>query len=141
MKECTKCGVNQPLGNYFKNQKGRDGLRSQCKSCFNTSHRDSYKRMVEADPNYNRNRELIRKYGITLEDRERMLKEQKGRCKICQRPEKDVRHSLLCVDHCHSTGVVRGLLCSGCNTGIGSLEDNPKALKAALSYIIHNGDI
>ena len=141
MKKCTKCGVNQPLTNYLKNQKGRDGLRPHCKTCFNTSNRASYKRTVKKDPDFNRNRELIKKYGITLADREVMLKEQGGRCKICQRLEKDVRHSLLCVDHCHTSGEVRGLLCAGCNTALGSLEDNPTAIKAALAYITHNGDI
>jgi len=60
-----------------------------------------------------------------------LLEHQHGVCAICRtRPART-----LCVDHCHVTGQVRGLLCSGCNLGIGQFKDNPALLQAAIAYI------
>lgn len=55
---------------------------------------------------------LKRTYGITIEDYNRILKEQSGKCAVCGKPPKTMR---LAVDHCHKTGKIRGLLCSYCN--------------------------
>ena len=65
-------------------------------------------------------------YGITEEDYDRMYKEQKGVCAICKKPEtrqSKGKTTLLCVDHDHETGKVRGLLCHRCNTVIGMFTD------------------
>lgn len=70
------------------------------------------------------------KYGISLADYESMYKAQGGCCAICRAP-----HAVLCVDHCHSTRRVRGLLCSPCNTGIGHLRDSPDLLRKAIAYL------
>ncbi len=64
-----------------------------------------------------------------------MLVEQNGVCAICLEPPTT---KPLCVDHCHATGLVRGLLCSGCNTAIGMMKENPKALGMAIVYIVKN---
>ena len=75
-------------------------------------------------------RKLKRTYGITLEDYYKMTDEQDGLCKICKiKPEK------LYVDHCHDTGIVRGLLCNQCNAGIAMLKHNPENLKEAIKYL------
>jgi hypothetical protein len=68
-------------------------------------------------------------YGIEFADYERMLDEQDGHCAIC--PSTEDLH----VDHCHSTGVVRGLLCGPCNRGIGLLRDDTERLLAAARYL------
>lgn len=73
--------------------------------------------------------QLEKKYGITTEDHEQMLKEQGGACAIC----KEV--GPLVVDHCHQTTVVRGLLCSHCNLGLGHFKDNAGTLRAAANYL------
>lgn len=73
-------------------------------------------------------------YGITVQDFRRMLLAQGGLCAICRQPQ--AKHKLiLCVDHCHDTGRVRGLLCDNCNRGIGLLGDNPKTVLAAATYL------
>jgi Recombination endonuclease VII len=60
-----------------------------------------------------------------------MVAKQNGLCAICKRkPAKK-----LCVDHCHATGIVRGLLCRKCNTGLGCYEDNPTFLRSATAYL------
>lgn len=73
----------------------------------------------------------MKKHGITQQRFESMLTSQDGRCAICGEHMR-----LPCIDHDHRSGQVRGLLCTGCNTGIGDLKDDPRVVKAALDYLI-----
>jgi hypothetical protein len=72
---------------------------------------------------------LKRKYGIELKDYKELCKQQKFKCQICR------EFKTLCVDHCHHTGKIRGLLCRTCNSGIGLLKDNPAFLSNAIEYL------
>lgn len=74
--------------------------------------------------------DITREYGITVDEWHSMLIRQSGRCDICINPMKQPH-----VDHCHATGVVRALLCKGCNLLLGNALDNPDILKAAISYL------
>lgn len=76
---------------------------------------------------------LRRKYGLTLEDYERMFEAQAGVRAICgeARPEERTLH----VDHDHETGVIRGLLCFRCNQAIGSLQEDHDVFQAAADYL------
>lgn len=78
-------------------------------------------------------------YGINLEDVELMLSHQRGVCAICKsrevRTSKSGKIKSLSVDHNHTTGVVRGLLCGACNQIIGIAKDNPAILRAAAMYL------
>lgn len=81
---------------------------------------------------------LQRNYKITLTDYERMLAEQGSKCRIClgEGFVLAAHHKAkLVVDHCHATGVVRGLLCPNCNRALGLLQDSTEALKRALHYL------
>lgn len=86
-----------------------------------------------------RNRELQKKYGISFDIYIEMLKKQHGVCAICNRPEtkldKGGNIRPLCVDHCHTSGKVRGLLCASCNLALGNLEDNVDYFLNAISYL------
>ncbi len=73
----------------------------------------------------------LRKYGITPEVYETMLIEQRGVCAICG----GVDSRKLAVDHCHSTGRVRGLLCGTCNRGLGNFRDSTELLERAKGYL------
>jgi hypothetical protein len=75
------------------------------------------------------------RYNISYADYERMELEQGGVCKICKRPPTHSRYDRLHVDHDHATGKVRGLLCHTCNTGLGSFQDRPDWLQAAIVYL------
>lgn len=79
-------------------------------------------------------RELVRKYGLTMADFETLLEQQGGVCAICgggrSGPGKRFH-----VDHCHVTGQVRGLLCGNCNTAIGLLGDDPERAEKAAAYL------
>jgi Recombination endonuclease VII len=70
-------------------------------------------------------------YGLTMEDYDRMLARQQGACAICKR--KTLQR--LCVDHCHLTNMVRGLLCRRCNVGLGHFEDDARLLHEAATYV------
>ena len=72
------------------------------------------------------------RYGIDLRDRKAMSKAQDSRCAICG---KEFDLSDLFTDHCHHSGIVRGLLCNRCNMGIGCLMDDEKIIEKALEYV------
>lgn len=76
------------------------------------------------------------KYGITPEKYNEMLENQGGVCAICKtKPQFDTRKKRLSIDHCHTTGKVRGLLCDACNRGIGMLKDDTSVLMNAINYL------
>jgi len=59
-----------------------------------------------------------------------MLARQRGLCAICKKSGRP-----LLLDHCHSTGKVRGFLCAACNSGLGCYEDDPNIMRAATAYL------
>ena len=77
---------------------------------------------------------LSKTFGMTLQEYNHILAYQGGRCGICQcLPEEETRK--FAVDHCHVTGKIRGILCRGCNVGIGNLKDDVEVVQAALAYL------
>jgi recombination endonuclease VII len=78
-----------------------------------------------------RRRHLKQVYGITPEEYAALLAAQHDVCAICKKKDR-VR---LCVDHCHDTRTVRGLLCKKCNTGLGCFDDDIERLRAAITYL------
>jgi hypothetical protein len=87
--------------------------------------------MTDADFREGRRARRLMKYGLTPADFDRMALEQKGLCAICKRkPQR-----WLCVDHCHATHKVRGLLCDNCNTALGLLDDNSEWMREAADYV------
>ena len=88
-------------------------------------------------------KERYRRFGITEHEYNEMIAKQGNRCAICQEMETATRLGkvrALSVDHNHQTGMVRGLLCSDCNTGIGKLKENRKTLLSAVKYLDHHSD-
>jgi hypothetical protein len=85
-------------------------------------------------------RSNLARYGITLEDLDQLLRDQDYLCAICSRPEQIVDYRTkkpqrLSVDHDWKTGLIRGLLCSSCNTGIGKLDHDVEILQHAIGYL------
>lgn len=168
-KRCTKCGAERPLSSFCKRSSSKDGLNSHCADCrtaYFLNHREKNRVALEAkrkkypsaQPEYKRewmtsyyhaNKDRakdnnLRRFGITLADYERMLDEQGGVCKVCCRPETAILRGhvkALAVDHCHATGVVRGLLCTKCNTALGLVEDCPDRLDALARYLMAHKDV
>ena len=121
---CTTCGEEKPKGEFSFKNKDRGLLQSKCKVCHNKYLRDNY------DPNKKRKVDLKTKYNLTEKSWGDLYLKQSGKCAICSKET-----TKLHVDHCHKTGVVRGLLCNGCNLGIGQFNDNIDALRSAAKYL------
>jgi Recombination endonuclease VII len=66
----------------------------------------------------------LKRYGISVAEYDALLAKQGGVCAICRKRSK----RRLCVDHCHLTGTVRGLLCDRCNLGLGYLKEDQASL-------------
>lgn len=83
-------------------------------------------------------KERQRRFGITRHEYAELFHRQNGVCAICAKPETATRNGkvkALAVDHNHTTGKIRGLLCSDCNTGIGKLKDDRNVLLSAVKYL------
>ena len=118
---CNKCKQDLPLESFAKVTKGKVYRCKQCDKQYRQEH-----------SNQIREYQLQYKFGITLEQYELLLKEQGYSCAICKKPSTRKR---LAVDHCHTTGKVRGLLCSHCNQGLGHFMDNQTILENSLNYL------
>jgi len=156
MKTCPKCKVEKPVEEFSKNRSTKDGLQHYCKPCScewaaeyrennEEQYRESSRRYYESNKEqrkvsrrkyYENNKERFRgynlkkEYGITLEEYKDMVKMQNSKCLICGEFEE-----ILCVDHCHKSDEVRGLLCGPCNMGLGGFKDNPSLLEEAAAYL------
>lgn len=93
----------------------------------------SKKEYALKNPRYQYSTLIKREYGLSLEDYDKMILSQSGSCLICGANCENKRN--LSVDHCHKTGKVRGLLCIGCNRGLGAFKDNINHLKEAIQYL------
>lgn len=96
------------------------------------------KKRWETDPeyrNHRRNKNYIRFYGITLDQYNEMLMSQNNSCAICKTPQVEGTKKRLCIDHCHDSKIVRGLLCYECNFALGKFKDDVNLLKAAIEYL------
>ena len=124
-KVCTKCKVEKPLDEFYRNKKQKDGRRARCKECYYAPEQEAA-------------RNLKARYGITLAEYDTMLEQQGGCCKVCGTADSGGKGRFH-VDHNHTTGKVRGLLCNGCNIGIGHLKDSPDVLLKAAAYLLEQG--
>ena len=107
--------------------------RGLCNACRN-------KEWYYENPDRARNYMLLRRHGITLDEYQVRLDEQKGVCAICYREETDIGNNsnkarALAVDHNHNTGEIRGLLCASCNIGLGKFGDSEEILARAVNYL------
>jgi hypothetical protein len=127
MKHCNRCNTTKPFSEFNNNSRSPDGKQSYCHVC----------RLDQM---------LIRRYNINIEQRQSILESQGGCCSICKsklefptrgnhRNSNVVGRAYAVVDHCHSTGKIRGILCGKCNLMLGKAEDNIEYLKSAIKYL------
>ena len=98
-----------------------------CRSC-SSIQKQKYKKL---HPEKAANWQLKHDFGITLEQKQKIACQQNNSCLICE------ERVILVVDHCHTTGIIRGLLCNRCNRAIGLFKDNPILLQKAVDYLLH----
>jgi len=126
MKKCSKC-ENIKKKTAFNNKKqSKDGKHGWCRECVKIYYSS------EDQITKRRERDYLRKYNITLVDYDYMLEEQGHECAICGTEPFKERFK---VDHCHTTGRVRGLLCNHCNLMLGHAQDNKEVLNKAIRYL------
>lgn len=131
--QCTDCGENKSKSDFHKRKDRPKGVASRCKDCRRSRDRSNWV------PRQQSEYKLKSQYGISLEDYADMYALQQGRCAICFQEETARSNGgyvkSLAVDHCHTTGEVRGLLCNKCNVGIGYLDDDVVRLHNAIKYL------
>jgi hypothetical protein len=135
-KVCTTCNIEKPInefylrgGNYSPNSR-----KAKCKSCDILRVRKRH----QDNPERTKNNDLKRLYGITLNEYTQMLTEQNNQCAVCHTTDPGGKHKKFMVDHCHTTGKVRGLLCKRCNIALGEVNDNIGTLQAMVEYLSTN---
>lgn len=102
---------------------------------YKERQREYRKKRIDDDPDYRQHGQLKYLYGISIEKYNEMFAEQKGCCSICGKHQ-SILKKRLGVDHCHKTGIIRGLLCLNCNHALGKFEDDPKIINGALNYLL-----
>lgn len=131
-KYCGHCGLTKSVTMFAKNKVKKDGLQERCKSC-RSEHHQKVKHKRPKQTKEQKRKYLIASYGLTVEDYQKLLVKQNNCCAICKTT--DWGKPSPSIDHCHTTGKVRGLLCNNCNRAIGLLKDNKEVLKNAIKYL------
>lgn len=130
-KVCRTCKKEKSASDFYLKTDGR--LFGNCKPCYLAALAEKKKGIPQEQKAISRRIQLMKSYGITLEDYMDLDARQKSCCAICNMPEKEGK--VLAVDHDHKTGAVRGLLCNNCNRALGHFKDSEVYLANALKYI------
>ena len=143
-KKCRKCKKEKSFSEFYPHKTSKDNLTARCKTCLCKDQRRRYPK-IKLGKDYKKNKSINgriyhikRKYNLTENDYNDLLKKQNNVCAICKTPETrkvNGRLSPLSIDHCHQTGQVRGLLCDKCNGGLGKFGDNCEMLNSAILYL------
>ena len=129
---------------YKKNYKGNKVPVSACIICYNKRRNENpnnrvyRKKYTDDRKDFYKEQRLLKKYGITMSEKIKMLESQNNRCKICNKELEMGTPMGVHVDHNHITDKVRGILCTNCNMGLGSFKDNPDFLYKAIEYLLEN---
>lgn len=144
-KKCGGCKETKLKSEFTKYSTQKDGLDWICRPCkkkrrlkyahktyeYNRSWRENnleYAKLRDKRSN------LMKHFGLTLEEFELMKQAQNYGCAICGKNRSSKKKDL-CVDHDHVTGKIRGLLCDCCNRGIGLLLDSTELLQKSIDYL------
>jgi hypothetical protein len=135
---------------YSKSSKGRECKKRYRKSLQGKESRKRYKKSQKGRENQKRYREssngkkrikengrkyhLKQTYNLKIEEYNKMFNEQNGCCAICGVHQNELTQKLN-VDHDHKSGIVRGLLCNCCNSGLGYFKESIKNLVKAKQYL------
>lgn len=149
-KICSNCGQVKTVESFYrKSAKTTRGWfwDSHCIECRNLYSKDyaagnrerrnsRLKKWRKNNPDgarqVDRSKHYRRAYGITVEEADRMKSQNDGKCYICNKAT-----TRLNIDHCHKTGIVRGVLCSACNLFIARINDDPEVAQRMVDYLRH----
>lgn len=131
---CTTCKVLKPRDQFHKNKNHSQNRAVRCIPCVAEYGAKWYRENREDHNKKARANRYRRSFGMSLEDYDILFEKQNGLCAICG-VDDNYGGKRFSVDHDHKTGVVRGLLCDNCNTGIGMFKDNPSLMLNAIKYL------
>ena len=145
MKLCTGCKVIKDTSNFSLDKRSPDGLQYKCKQCQKIwRNLNKEKRSKQSKQYREENKESIKKvirkwrmqttFGLSIEEYDALLQSQNNCCASCG-VHMSTQKRNLAVDHCHSTGKIRGLLCTNCNIGLGMFKDDVNLLQKAIEYL------
>jgi len=143
-KICSSCKTSKPLTDFYKESRVKDGRTRRCKIChikatekYRKKNPELYRKASAKHwaklNDKKKHSNWLKRYNLKHEEYLKMFNDQKGCCKICKQPCSSGMN--LSVDHCHSTGKIRGLLCKKCNSALGMLDDNIKYFEEAIDYL------
>lgn len=146
-KMCYRCKEVLPSSEFTKDPRVVSGLKSYCKNCCRLDALERYKKdpdRINAVRNARlraiyttergRRMHIKHKYGLTYEEYEQLLAEQGGACAVCGAAEPGGKGDWH-IDHSHKAKQIRGILCAGCNIGIGHLGEDPERMLLAAAYL------
>lgn len=128
-KKCCTCKKTKHVRAFNKHRDHKDGLSSHCRLCNKKSSRAYY--YQDRDRARQKRREAT--YGITAEALQVLFISQNEVCALCERSLEGSRQ--FNVDHCHTTQIVRGILCNRCNRALGFFDDDPARMRKAANYV------
>lgn len=146
-KTCRKCGVTKTFADFSLSRQATETqnsvYRSDCKECCSARALQWFHNNKERHRETKHRWVMEKTYGISAEKYAEMLVQQNGVCAICGEDEAKAHGRTgtkfrLCVDHCHITGRVRGLLCQTCNRVIGLFKDDVERHLHAIDYLRKN---
>ena len=129
-RKCFRCGIVKPLSEFYRCSVRY--FQRECIPCCK-DRRSRWWKSARGKQSA-RVTKLKSRFGITPAEYDLLLKEQGGKCKICGAIS-SVNGHRLAIDHDHTTGKIRGLLCKACNAAIGYLGDNPVLAEKAAIYL------
>lgn len=142
----------QYMDAYYKKNPEKFKRTPEQRAKYNEIRRQKYKESAEfraeaksaakawQDGNpLKRKSQRLKQYGLTLQEFNALMESQSGACAICGHSDTSTPNFFPVVDHCHSSGKVRGLLCMACNMGLGKFKDDPARLLSAVSYLKSHG--
>jgi hypothetical protein len=142
LKRCSKCRVFKPVEAFGVESRRPDGLRCYCRECGRPAEKSRRSRPSYQTPaalakqkKWYRTSRLRQKYGIDEEDYQARLVQQDYACAICRSRDPKTRYGVFSIDHDHSTGAIRGLLCTPCNRALGQFGDNAEGVRRVLTYL------
>lgn len=135
LKRCCRCRKHLPFERFNKRGRAKDGLHECCRECQKKHSKPRSEKGKPRCKQWIRARNLRINFGITPEEFDAILNLQGGCCMICRTTEPKGKGKGWCVDHCHKTGRVRGVLCAPCNFLIGLAQENERILMAAILYL------
>jgi len=150
LKRCLGCKLSKPLSEFYKHKSRNFRPNPRCKDCERIVAGQKYVQNKEVMLATNRrwcarNKEkraagmrdylFRKKYKMTIADHNKLLESQGFACAACNSPVPNNKTAGWNTDHCHKTGLVRGILCHHCNVGIGHAKDNIETLRKWIAYL------